>query len=129
MNHMLTGRQYGYANAAISATQTSQNLWPSMMLVNLQSEYCKYGIRIFSRILNLTLSPFQQYSKPMIMYANFHCSVDGICEGIPAGTVTLNLYAGTCRGHTSAGEVYYGWRSSTHLMIAETFVNRQVIKF
>ena len=55
--------------------------------------------------------------------------VDGICEGIGAGTVTLNLNAGICKGFSQAGECYFGWNSWVHLMVSETFVEREILQY
>jgi len=55
--------------------------------------------------------------------------VDGICEGLPAGTMQIQFASGKCRGETLAGEAYMGWNSFINIMIAETYVEREVITF
>ena len=59
----------------------------------------------------------------------FFIAVEGICEGISSGTVTLSLAAGKCKGYSRAGECYWGWNSYVHLMISESFVEREIIQF
>ena len=54
-------------------------------------------------------------------------SVDGICEEIPAGTVTITVSAGLCKGQTIAGESYLGWNSWLNVLAAETFVDREIL--
>lgn len=56
-------------------------------------------------------------------------SVEGICEEIPEGTVTISVYAGICKDHSRAGECYFGWNSYTHLMISESFIEREILEY
>ena len=55
--------------------------------------------------------------------------VEGVCEGIHAGTVNLNLASGKCKGYSRTGECYWGWNSYVHLIISESYVQREIIQF
>ena len=46
-----------------------------------------------------------------------HRSFEGYCENIPQGTVTVELWVGSCPGYT--GDAYTGWRSVSRIMIEE----------
>lgn len=55
--------------------------------------------------------------------------VDGVCEGIDAGLVTVKLLGGRCKLYSNIGSCWFGWHNSIHLMISEVFVDRQIINF
>ena len=55
--------------------------------------------------------------------------VEGICEGIPAGDVTITIWAGKCKGFNQKGNCHFGWGSYQHMLISETFVEREIIEF
>ena len=56
-------------------------------------------------------------------------SVEGICEGIPAGNVTVTIWAGKCKGFDKIGDCSFGWNSYQHMLISETYVDREIIPF
>lgn len=53
--------------------------------------------------------------------------VEGICEGIPAGTVTLAIYAGICSENSVAGDCWFGWNSYPQILVSESYVEREII--
>ena len=67
--------------------------------------------------------------KAIITKLNTIFIVDGICEDISAGTTSLQVWAGICRHHSKVGECYFGWNSYVHLMVSETFVEREIHNF
>ena len=58
-----------------------------------------------------------------------HVLVEGICDGIPAGDVTITIWAGKCKGISVVGDCYFGWNSYQHMLISETFVEREIMQF
>ena len=55
--------------------------------------------------------------------------VEGICDGIPAGDVTITIWAGKCKGFGQIGHCHFGWNSYLHMLISETFVEREIMQF
>ena len=55
--------------------------------------------------------------------------VEGVCDGIPAGDVTITIWAGKCKGISVVGDCYFGWNSYQHMLISETFVEREIMQF
>ena len=47
-----------------------------------------------------------------------HTQIEGYCENIPAGQVTIRFYIGKCRRY-STYDGNTGWRSVSRIMIAE----------
>ena len=56
-----------------------------------------------------------------------HIVVEGTCDGIPAGDVTLTVWFGKCIGFNTMGNCYFGWGGSQHILISETFVERVMV--
>lgn len=53
--------------------------------------------------------------------------VEGTCDGVSAGTVSLTVNKGICKGLTVAGDCMFGWNSYVSLMVSETFHDRTII--
>ena len=53
--------------------------------------------------------------------------VEGTCDGIPAGDVTLTVWVGKCRGMSTVGDCHFEWSSYNHMLISETFVDRVMV--
>ena len=47
-----------------------------------------------------------------------HRSFEGYCENLARGTVTVELWVGSCIGHTQ-GDAYTGWNSVSRIMVEE----------
>ena len=56
-------------------------------------------------------------------------AVEGTCSGLPAGSISVQIYAGICYGESKVGDCHFGWNSYTHAMVSETFMEREVIEF
>ena len=48
-----------------------------------------------------------------------HRSFEGYCENIPQGTVTVELWVGSCPSGHTLGNAYTGWSSVSRIMIEE----------
>ena len=47
-----------------------------------------------------------------------HRSFEGYCENLARGTVTVELWVGSCSGRTQ-GDAYTGWESVSRIMVEE----------
>ena len=52
-------------------------------------------------------------------YLYHHRSFEGYCENIPQGTVTVELWVGSCPSGSTLGNAYTGWDSVSRIMIEE----------
>ena len=58
------------------------------------------------------------YGEPVNNWAHRHRHIEGYCENIPAGQVTIGFNIGNCKIHpTYNGNT--GWNSVSRIMIAE----------
>ena len=55
--------------------------------------------------------------------------MDGDCDGIDSGPVSISLHAGRCPGYSADGQCSFGWQQSVQLMVSETFMDRDVVQF
>ncbi|XP_013417808.1 collagen triple helix repeat-containing protein 1-like [Lingula anatina] len=60
------------------------------------------------------------YESNKVVYYNSPFTVQGTCQGISAGDVTVALKVGSCANY-SAQETLTSWGTKTSLMIEETF--------
>ena len=65
----------------------------------------------------------------MLLSSLFWFIVEGTCSDLPAGPIDIEIYAGKCYGETKLGECYFGWNGDTHIMVSETFMEREIIEF
>ena len=65
----------------------------------------------------------------IFLFTNIAILVEGICDGIPAGDVTITIWAGKCKGYSNVGDCYFGLTESQQMLISETFVEREIISF
>lgn len=58
--------------------------------------------------------------------------VEGICEGVSAGPLVIDLRVGACEFGTSTScgnnNCILGYRSSVHFLVSETFVERKIVE-
>ncbi|XP_013420291.1 collagen triple helix repeat-containing protein 1-like [Lingula anatina] len=47
--------------------------------------------------------------------------IEGICHGLSAGSISVNLAVGYCGGY-GAGDAHSGWQSGTFAMVEEVFM-------
>ena len=48
-----------------------------------------------------------------------HRSFEGYCENLARGTVTVELWVGSCPSGHSQGDAYTGWQSVSRIMVEE----------
>ena len=58
------------------------------------------------------------YGNPANDNPHRHTQIEGYCENIPAGQVTIGFYIGKC-GRYSTYDGNTGWNSVSRIMIAE----------
>ena len=61
--------------------------------------------------------------------SHFSISVEGTCSRLPAGVIYIDINVGKCYGEANYGECYFGWNSYTHIMVSETFMEREIVQF
>ena len=60
------------------------------------------------------------FGYPANNYPYHHRQIEGYCENIPAGQVTIGFNIGNCNKHTSTTyNGLTGWIAVSHIMIAE----------
>ena len=58
-------------------------------------------------------------SSSVTPYLYHHRSFEGCCENIPQGTVTVELWVGSCPSGSTLGDAETGWSSVSRIMIEE----------
>lgn len=53
-------------------------------------------------------------------------TVEGICQGIPAGNVTITVNNGVCEGSPIRHGCYLGWQGALQIFMAESFIERTI---
>ena len=59
------------------------------------------------------------YGYPANDNAHRHRQIEGYCENIPAGQVTIRFYIGKCGKFSTTYDGSTGWNSVSRIMIAE----------
>ena len=59
------------------------------------------------------------YGQPANDNPHRHRQIEGYCENIPAGQVTIGFNFGNCRYTSTMYDGYTGWISVSRIMIAE----------
>ena len=62
---------------------------------------------------------YVDYRRVNSLEANRHRQIEGFCENLPAGIVTVAAVVGNCRGSYGWADRDSGWNSVSRLMIEE----------
>ena len=81
--------------------------------------YIKYLPLVYVTYILLSVL-YEAYEVPWYICILLNV-VEGTCQKISRGTVTIEVSAGICKGHSKVGDCMFGWNSWTHVMISETY--------
>ena len=56
-------------------------------------------------------------------------AVEGTCDDLGSGDIDITIWAGICQGHSKKGKCFFGWNSYQHMLISETFAEREIIEY